>query len=177
VVDEVAIGVKFRALAGEFNERQRRLWAASEARAAGGIAATARATGMAVDTIRKGIVELEAGESIGAGRVRRRGGGRKALIEIDPRVLVDLEWLVDRRSWTSSTSARRALLDAACGAGLAVQIAARRGAHVNGFDATPELPEIARERTPTAKFATGELESLPYPDHSFDAVAGFNSSQ
>ena len=41
MVDEVAIGVKFRALAGEFNERQRRLWAASEARAAGrgGIAA------------------------------------------------------------------------------------------------------------------------------------------
>jgi len=35
MVDEAAIGVKFRALAGEFNERQRRLWAASEARAAG----------------------------------------------------------------------------------------------------------------------------------------------
>ena len=51
VGDEVAIGEKFRALAGELNERQRRLWAASEARAAGrgGIAATARATGMAVD--------------------------------------------------------------------------------------------------------------------------------
>ncbi|MCP9489162.1 MAG: hypothetical protein MSC31_04730 [Solirubrobacteraceae bacterium MAG38_C4-C5] len=56
MVDEVVIGVKFRALAGEFNERQRRLWAASEAIAAGrgGIAATARTTGMAVDTIRKG---------------------------------------------------------------------------------------------------------------------------
>jgi hypothetical protein len=52
MVDEVAIGVKFRALAGELNERQRRLWAASEASGAGrgGIAATARATGMAVDT-------------------------------------------------------------------------------------------------------------------------------
>lgn len=97
MVDELVIGAKFRALAGEFNERQRRLWAASEARAAGrgGVAATARATGMAVDTIRKGIVELEAGESIGAGRVRRPGGGRKALIEIDPKVLVDLERLVD----------------------------------------------------------------------------------
>ncbi len=56
MVDEVAIGVKFRALAGELNERQRRLWAGSEARAAGrgGIAGTARATGMALDTIRKG---------------------------------------------------------------------------------------------------------------------------
>jgi len=114
VVDEVVIGVKFRALAGEFNERQRRLWAASEARAAGrgGIAATARATGMAVDTIRKGIGELEAGEPIGAGRVRKPGAGRKPLSETDPKVLVDLERLVegDRRGdpeslllWTSKS--------------------------------------------------------------------------
>jgi transposase len=114
VVDEVVIGVKFRALAGELNERQRRLWAASEARAAGrgGIAATARATGMAVDTIRRGIGELEGGESIGAGRVRKVGAGRKALTETDPKLLVDLERLVeaDRRGdpeslllWTSKS--------------------------------------------------------------------------
>ena len=114
MVDEAVIGVKFRALAGELNERQRRLWAASEARAAGrgGIAATARATGMAVDTIRKGIGELEAGEPIGAGRVRKPGAGRKALTETDPKVLIDLERLVeaDRRGdpeslllWTSKS--------------------------------------------------------------------------
>ncbi|HUZ69187.1 MAG TPA: ISAzo13 family transposase [Candidatus Saccharimonadales bacterium] len=97
MVDEVAIGEKFRALAGELNERQRRLWAASEAQAAGrgGIAGTARATGMAVDTIRKGIGELERRESIGAGRVRKRGGGRKPLTESDPGLLTALEALVD----------------------------------------------------------------------------------
>jgi len=97
VADEAAIGTKFRALAGELNERQRRLWATSEARAAGrdGIAGTARATGMAVDTIRRGIGELERGESIGAGRVRKPGGGRKPLSETDPKLLGDLERLVD----------------------------------------------------------------------------------
>ena len=97
MVDESVIGEKFRALAPEFNERQRRLWAASEARAAGrgGIAGTARATGLAVDTIRKGIGELERGESIGVGRVRKPGGGRKPLSEADPRLLLDLERLVD----------------------------------------------------------------------------------
>jgi hypothetical protein len=96
VVDELVIGEKFRALAGELNERQRRLWAASEARAAGrgGIAATARATGMAVETIRTGIAELEAGERLEAGRVRRRGGGRKRLTELDPTLVLDLERLV-----------------------------------------------------------------------------------
>ena len=97
MVDEVVIGEKFRALAGEFNERQRRLWAASEARAAGrgGIAATARATGLAVDTIRKGIVELDSAQRLDPGRVRRSGGGRRRLSETDPGLLVDLERLVD----------------------------------------------------------------------------------
>jgi hypothetical protein len=114
VADEAAIGEKFRALAGELNERQRRWWAASEARAAGrgGIAATWRATGISVPTIRKGIAELEVGERLEPGRVRRRGGGRKRLTEVDPTVLGDLERLVDGDSrgdpesllrWTSKS--------------------------------------------------------------------------
>jgi len=114
VVDEAAIGEKFRALAGELNERHRRLWAASEVRAAGrgGVAATARATGLAVDTIRKGIAELESGERLAEGRVRRPGGGRKPLTEVDPTLLEDLERLVDAESrgdpgsvlrWTSKS--------------------------------------------------------------------------
>jgi Rhodopirellula transposase DDE domain len=100
VVDEVAIGEKFRLLAPELNERQRRLWVASEARVAGrgGIAATARATGMALDTIRKGIGELETGERLSPGRVRQPGGGRKPLTETDPTLVPDLERLVDADS-------------------------------------------------------------------------------
>jgi transposase len=84
-------------LAGELNERQRRLWAEAEARShgRGGIAATARATGMQVETIRLGIRELESGETLAPGRVRRPGGGRKPLAEKDPTLLSDLERLVD----------------------------------------------------------------------------------
>jgi hypothetical protein len=87
-------------MAPELNERQRRLWAASEARAAGrgGITATARATGMAIDTIRKGIGELESGERIDPGWVRRPGGGRRSLLESDPTILDDIERLVDEDS-------------------------------------------------------------------------------
>lgn len=69
------------------------------------------------------------------------------------------------------------LLDAGCGAGLAAQGAAQRGAVVSGLDATDELLEIARERVPNGEFVTGDLESLPYPDDTFDAVVGFNSFQ
>ncbi|MCA1701195.1 MAG: ISAzo13 family transposase [Actinobacteria bacterium] len=97
MVDEVAIGEKFRVLAGELNERQRQLWAASEARAAGwgGVAATARATGISVPTIRKGVAELESGERLEGGRVRRPGGGRHQLSDTDPTLLGDLERLVE----------------------------------------------------------------------------------
>ena len=97
MVDEVAIGEKFRALAGELNERQRRLWAATEARAAGrgGIAATARATGISVPTIRKGIAELQSGERLDAGRVRKAGGGRRSLTDLDRTLLKDLERLLE----------------------------------------------------------------------------------
>ena len=100
VIDELAIGERFRLMAPELNERQRRLWAASEARAAGrgGITATARARGMAIDTVRKGIAELESGERLEVGRVRRPGGGRKSLLERDPTILDDIERLVDRHS-------------------------------------------------------------------------------
>jgi hypothetical protein len=100
VVDEALIGERFRSMAPELNERQRRLWAASEARAAGwgGITATARATGMAIDTIRKGIAELESGVRLDSGRVRRAGGGRRSLLESDPTILDDIERLVDEDS-------------------------------------------------------------------------------
>jgi len=97
VIDEHAIGDRFRALAGEFDERRRRLWAAAQARTAGrgGIAAVARATGIAENTIRAGLRELAAGQRLPPGRVRRPGGGRKRLIDKDPTLLSDLERLVD----------------------------------------------------------------------------------
>ncbi len=69
------------------------------------------------------------------------------------------------------------LLDAGCGAGLAAQLAAQRGAVVSGFDATPALLAIAAERVPNGEFTAGDLESLPYGDDAFDAVVGFNSFQ
>jgi SAM-dependent methyltransferase len=68
-------------------------------------------------------------------------------------------------------------LDAGCGAGMAAQIAAHRGATVAGFDAAHALLEIARERVPNGDFRLADLEVVPFPDHSFDVVTGFNSFQ
>lgn len=70
-----------------------------------------------------------------------------------------------------------AYLDAGCGAGMAAQIAAERGAEVFGLDAAHNLVEIARARVPGGEFHLGDLESLPFPDKKFDLVTGFNSFQ
>jgi SAM-dependent methyltransferase len=68
-------------------------------------------------------------------------------------------------------------LDVGCGAGLAAQIAAARGAKVSAIDAAAGLLAIARERTPAADIRQGELEELPFADGEFEVVTGFNSFQ
>jgi ubiquinone/menaquinone biosynthesis C-methylase UbiE len=68
-------------------------------------------------------------------------------------------------------------LDLGCGAGMAAQCAATRGARVCGLDAAENLLAIARTRVPEGNFHLGELESLPFPDSSFDLVTGFNAFQ
>ncbi|GGR18229.1 hypothetical protein GCM10008957_33750 [Deinococcus ruber] len=60
---------------------------------------------------------------------------------------------------------------------MAAQLSAGRGASVRGLDASPNLLAIAQERVPSAAFLLGELEALPYADHTFDLVTGFNSFQ
>ncbi len=59
------------------DERGRRLWAAVEARSAGkgGIAAVVRATGISESTVVRGLAELDSGEVLEAGRIRRPGAG------------------------------------------------------------------------------------------------------
>jgi SAM-dependent methyltransferase len=69
------------------------------------------------------------------------------------------------------------LLDAGCGAGMALQLAADLGATVAGIDASAALLEIARDRLPGARLEQGDLEVLPFEDDSFDVVTGFNSFQ
>jgi len=68
-------------------------------------------------------------------------------------------------------------LDVGCGAGMAAQTAAARGAQVSGLDAAEALLEVARRRSPQGDFRRGDLEELPFDDDSFDVVTGFNAFQ
>jgi hypothetical protein len=92
--------LKFESLNPVMNEKVRRQWAATEALslARGGISLVARATGLARNTIRLGIRELNDRGNDTAGsardRVRRAGGGRKQLTRRDPAIAQTLEEIV-----------------------------------------------------------------------------------
>jgi hypothetical protein len=94
--DEAAIAERYRLVSPLLNERQRRRFAASEARTFGygGIAAAARACGLAENTVRKGLLELDETESLGPDRVRRDGAGRPAAEDSDPGLVDALRALV-----------------------------------------------------------------------------------
>jgi len=78
------------------DERGRRLFAASEVRAAGrgGLAAVSNVTGLARSTIERGLKDLDA-PPLAAGRVRRKGGGPRRMSEHNPALLDDLKRLVE----------------------------------------------------------------------------------
>jgi hypothetical protein len=96
-MDIETLQAKYAGLASALTERARRLWAATEAKALGhgGIALVERATGISRSTIQRGMRELESGETLNADRSRRRGGGRKSVVEKDPSLLADLDALVE----------------------------------------------------------------------------------
>lgn len=120
--DVKVISEKYTTLEPVLDERARRLWAATEARAIGrgGVSRVSEATGLSRITIRAGLSELHstlsAHEEV-AERIRRPGGGRKPLTEHAPKLLRALEILVDPGSrgdpmsplrWTCKSAAKLA---------------------------------------------------------------------
>jgi hypothetical protein len=97
MIDPAPIRDRFTALSPHLNERDRRLFAATEAAAAGygGIAAVSAVTGIAVSTIGRGLQDLAEAGGLLAGRVRRAGGGRKPLVATNPGLLPELMALVE----------------------------------------------------------------------------------
>jgi SAM-dependent methyltransferase len=65
------------------------------------------------------------------------------------------------------------LLDVACGAGLALELAGLRGATCAGIDASPRLLAVAQDRCPHADLRVGDMRALPWDDETFDVVTSF----
>ena len=96
MIDRQAIRQRWEADGSKRDERGRRLFAASEVRAAGwgGLAAVSSITGLARSTIERGLKDVDA-PPLAAGQVRREGGGPRPLTERDATLLDDLKRLVE----------------------------------------------------------------------------------
>jgi hypothetical protein len=96
------IKIKFETLSAHMDEKVRRLWVAAEAKALGrgGIAKVVKATGVSPKTIKVGMIEIEQKHEVPAEKkksrkIRRKGGGRRALKGKDITLIPDLENLLD----------------------------------------------------------------------------------
>ena len=95
MVDADAIRQRWEAVGAKLDERGRRLFAAAEARTAGrgGLAMVSKITRLARSTINRGEDDLDT-QPLLVGRVRRAGGGRRALCDTDPGLVPALKRLV-----------------------------------------------------------------------------------
>lgn len=96
MVDREPIRQRWETFGSKLDERGRRLFAAAEVRTAGrgGLAAVAEITGLARSTIGRGLKDLSV-PTLADGRVRRKGGGRNELAEVDATLVPDLRRLVE----------------------------------------------------------------------------------
>src|SRR6516164_9815704 len=96
MIDEAAIRLRWDTVGSRLDERGRRLFAAAEVRSAGrgGLALVSKITGLARSTINRGEDDID-GEPLARGRVRRAGGGRRAVSETDPGLVPALKRLVE----------------------------------------------------------------------------------
>jgi len=94
---EKSVREKWRLLQPTMDERARRLWAGTEAGAIGygGVATVARATGMAISTVRKGRDEARAGARPEDVVKVRRSSGKRPYELAHPEVWPAIERLVD----------------------------------------------------------------------------------
>ena len=96
MIDEGGIQYRWNTVGSKLDERGRRLFAAAEVRTAGwgGLSIVSRITGLARSTINRGEDDLDA-EPLAKGKIRRSGGGRRAVAETDPELVPELKRLVE----------------------------------------------------------------------------------
>ena len=154
---------KWRLLKPTMDERARRLWAGTEADAMGwgGVAGVARATGLAISTVRLGRDEVRAGaRADDVVHVRRQGGGRRRHEVVHPDLVPTLERLVDPVTrgdpesplrWTSKSTHK-----------LSAEMFAQHGLRVG--DKT--VARLLRANGYSLQAATKTVEGAQHPDRN-----------
>ncbi len=96
-----AIKEEFEEICYALDERRKRLWCAAKARAynrengQGGVMLVHKATKISRPTIYAGMKEIEREEKLEKEKIRKRGGGRRKITQTSPRIMGELEKLIE----------------------------------------------------------------------------------
>jgi hypothetical protein len=160
---EKLVRQKWRLLKATMDERARRLWAGTEADAMGwgGIAAVARATGLAISTVTLGRTEVRSGaRSDDVVKVRRKGGGRRRHEVSHPGLVPALEKLVDPVTRGDPESPLRWTCKSTHA--LSAEMLSQHGIRVG--DKT--IAKLLRERDYSLQAAKKTVEGKQHPDRN-----------
>ena len=88
---------RHQVMCAHLSEREKRIWAASEAITIGrgGDTIVSEATGISRVTISRGKTEVKGESVVSPGRIRKAGGGRKRLTKKHPNIVKDLDIMID----------------------------------------------------------------------------------
>ncbi len=112
-MEKQTIEQEYQQMRTMLNEKQWRQYLGAEAKRRGSASLVARQAGVSLNTVKRGIKELEAGESYRPGeRIRKPGGGMKKVVQTDTTLLADLEQELEPKGdpmsllrWTSKSLA------------------------------------------------------------------------
>ena len=91
-MEKLSIEQEYQQMRQMLNEKQWRQYLATEAQRRESVSQVAREADVSINTVKRGLKELEAGEGYRPGeRIRRSGGGMKKLVATDATLLSDLE--------------------------------------------------------------------------------------
>jgi transposase len=91
------ISERYNILKPFLNEKQIRLFSAAEAKVLrhGGIQIVSKQTGLSRTTVSNGLKQLDELKKAPSDRIRKEGGGRKKAIEKDPKIIEELDKLIE----------------------------------------------------------------------------------
>ncbi len=111
-MEKLSVEQDYQQMRQMLNEKQWRQYLAAEAQRRESVSQVAREAGVSINTVKRGLKELEAGEGYRPGeRIRQSGGGMKKLVETDATLLSDLEQELQlQKQWRRMASERRGYL-------------------------------------------------------------------
>jgi len=91
------ISEKYNSLENILNERQKRIWAATEVNSLGrgGLVIVVEATKLDHKTIQRGLKELQEEDKLDFKRIRKEGGGRKSITDKEPGICKKIESIIE----------------------------------------------------------------------------------